>query len=92
MNVLRPFKHAGRVGDSPLVGSGLYADSRVGGAVATGDGEDIMRSCLRCVCVYTYIYTYIYICVCVCVYIYEDIMRSCLRYVCVCVNIYVSFE
>jgi N4-(beta-N-acetylglucosaminyl)-L-asparaginase len=41
-----PYKHAGRVGDSPLVGSGLFADSKVGAAVATGDGEDIMRSCL----------------------------------------------
>ena len=41
-----PYKHPGRVGDAPLVGSGLYADSRVGAAVATGDGEEIMRSCL----------------------------------------------
>ncbi|TFJ87421.1 hypothetical protein NSK_001753 [Nannochloropsis salina CCMP1776] len=40
------FKHPGRVGDSPIVGSGLYADSAVGGAVATGDGEEIMRVCL----------------------------------------------
>jgi len=28
------------------VGSGLYADSAVGAAVATGDGEEIMRVCL----------------------------------------------
>lgn len=34
------------MGDSPIVGSGLYADSAVGGAVATGDGEEIMRVCL----------------------------------------------
>ncbi|GAB5037909.1 n-(beta-n-acetylglucosaminyl)-l-asparaginase [Nannochloropsis oceanica] len=40
------FKHPGRVGDSPLVGSGLYADNSVGAAVATGDGEEIMRVCL----------------------------------------------
>ena len=73
----RQFKHPGRVGDAPLVGSGLYVDARVGvlprspppapcqggreggievpslriraggqGAVATGDGEAIMRACL----------------------------------------------
>ena len=40
------FKHPGRVGDAPLVGSGLYCDGEVGAAVATGDGEEIMRSCL----------------------------------------------
>ncbi len=39
-------KHPGRVGDSPLIGSGFYADSRVGAAAATGVGEDIMRGCL----------------------------------------------
>eukprot|EP00607_Mallomonas_marina_P008118 CAMPEP_0182424116 /NCGR_PEP_ID=MMETSP1167-20130531/10241_1 /TAXON_ID=2988 /ORGANISM="Mallomonas Sp, Strain CCMP3275" /LENGTH=402 /DNA_ID=CAMNT_0024603665 /DNA_START=58 /DNA_END=1266 /DNA_ORIENTATION=+ len=39
------FCHPGRVGDSPLVGSGLYCDS-YGGAVATGDGEEIMRTSL----------------------------------------------
>lgn len=41
-----PCHPLGRVGDSPIVGSGLYADSAVGGAVATGDGEEIMRVCL----------------------------------------------
>lgn len=40
------FKHPGRVGDSPVVGSGLYCDSDAGGAVATGDGEEILRTCL----------------------------------------------
>lgn len=35
------FKLPGRVGDSPVVGSGLYADSGVGAAVATGDGEEV---------------------------------------------------
>jgi beta-aspartyl-peptidase (threonine type) len=38
-----PFKLPGRVGDSPLVGCGYYADSRVGGASCTGWGEGIMR-------------------------------------------------
>lgn len=41
-----PFKHPGRVGDAPIVGSGLYCDSHVGAAVATGDGEEILRTCL----------------------------------------------
>jgi beta-aspartyl-peptidase (threonine type) len=38
-----PNKHPGRVGDSPLVGSGIYADNAIGGAVATGEGENIIR-------------------------------------------------
>jgi len=38
-----PFKMAGRVGDTPLIGSGAYADNQTGGASATGDGEQIMR-------------------------------------------------
>jgi N4-(beta-N-acetylglucosaminyl)-L-asparaginase len=33
----------GRVGDSPIPGSGCYADSRVGGAAATGDGDVMLR-------------------------------------------------
>jgi len=37
------FKLPGRVGDSPLVGSGAYADNMSGGASATGHGEMIMR-------------------------------------------------
>ncbi len=40
------FKHPGRVGDSPIVGSGLYADNRAGAAAATGDGDHIQRFCL----------------------------------------------
>ncbi len=36
-------KHAGRVGDSPLAGNGFYVDSQVGGAAATGLGEDMMK-------------------------------------------------
>lgn len=39
-------KKRGRVGDSPLSGSGFYVDSAVGGATATGVGEDIMKGCL----------------------------------------------
>jgi beta-aspartyl-peptidase (threonine type) len=39
-------KMPGRVGDSPVVGSGTYADSLIGGACATGTGEGIMRSIL----------------------------------------------
>ncbi len=39
-------KKSGRVGDSPIIGSGFYADSQIGGATATGLGEDIMKGCL----------------------------------------------
>ncbi len=39
------WKHPGRVGDSPLLGHGLYADDEAGGCVATGDGEEITRVC-----------------------------------------------
>lgn len=39
-------KHLGRVGDSPVVGSGFYADSDVGAAAATGLGEDLMKGCI----------------------------------------------
>jgi N4-(beta-N-acetylglucosaminyl)-L-asparaginase len=35
----------GRVGDSPIIGSGLYLDNEVGAATATGLGETILRSC-----------------------------------------------
>jgi beta-aspartyl-peptidase (threonine type) len=38
-----PFKRPGRVGDSPLIGCGAYADNRIGGASATGWGEALMR-------------------------------------------------
>ncbi|WP_241209669.1 N(4)-(beta-N-acetylglucosaminyl)-L-asparaginase [Brevundimonas fluminis] len=37
------FKMRGRVGDSPIVGAGLYVDGEVGGATATGVGEDVVR-------------------------------------------------
>ena len=39
-------KKKGRVGDSPLVGSGFYCDDEIGAACATGVGEEIMRGCL----------------------------------------------
>lgn len=39
-------KKPGRVGDSPLSGSGFYVDSEIGGASATGLGEDLMKGCL----------------------------------------------
>jgi isoaspartyl peptidase/L-asparaginase-like protein (Ntn-hydrolase superfamily) len=39
-------KKRGRVGDSPLSGSGFYVDSGIGGASATGLGEDLMKGCV----------------------------------------------
>ncbi len=39
------FKMHGRVGDSPIIGAGLYVDGAVAAAVATGDGELMMRAC-----------------------------------------------
>lgn len=36
-------KMKGRVGDSPLIGAGTYADNRYGGASATGYGEQIIK-------------------------------------------------
>ncbi|MEG0404579.1 MAG: isoaspartyl peptidase/L-asparaginase, partial [Anaerorhabdus sp.] len=39
-------KRRGRVGDSPLSGSGFYVDSKIGGATATGLGEDLMKGCI----------------------------------------------
>lgn len=38
-------KLPGRVGDSPILGSGLYVDNDVGAAGATGVGENVMRYC-----------------------------------------------
>lgn len=37
------YKMHGRIGDSPVIGSGLFIDGEVGGATATGLGEAIMR-------------------------------------------------
>lgn len=39
-------KKKGRVGDSPIAGSGFYVDSQIGGASATGLGEDLMKGCI----------------------------------------------
>ena len=39
-------KHPGRLGDSCVCGSGFYVDSFVGGASATGLGEDVMKGCV----------------------------------------------
>lgn len=38
-----PFKMPGRVGDSPLIGHGLYVDNTAGAAGGTGRGEEIIR-------------------------------------------------
>ena len=38
-------KIPGRVGDSPIIGSGLYVDNEVGAGRATGLGENVMRYC-----------------------------------------------
>lgn len=38
------FKVPGRVGDSPIIGAGLYVDNEVGGACATGVGELVMTT------------------------------------------------
>lgn len=39
------FKVPGRVGDSPIVGAGLYVDNDVGAAGSTGRGEAVIKSC-----------------------------------------------
>ncbi|RMB62954.1 glycosylasparaginase [Dokdonia sinensis] len=38
------YKMKGRVGDSPIIGSGLFLDNEVGGAVATGMGEEVLKT------------------------------------------------
>ena len=38
------YKMSGRVGDSPIIGSGLYVDNEIGGAVATGLGEEVVKT------------------------------------------------
>jgi N4-(beta-N-acetylglucosaminyl)-L-asparaginase len=38
------FKMAGRVGDSPIIGSGLFVDNEIGAAVATGLGEEVVKT------------------------------------------------
>ncbi|MFQ5771108.1 MAG: N(4)-(beta-N-acetylglucosaminyl)-L-asparaginase, partial [bacterium] len=39
------WKIPGRVGDSPIIGAGLYVDNEVGAAGATGRGEEVIRTC-----------------------------------------------
>ena len=38
------YKMAGRVGDSPIIGAGLFVDNEIGGAVATGLGEEVAKT------------------------------------------------
>lgn len=38
------YKMAGRIGDSPIIGAGLFVDNEVGGATATGVGEEVVRT------------------------------------------------
>lgn len=38
------YKMKGRVGDSPIIGSGLFLDNNIGGAVATGMGEEVVKT------------------------------------------------
>jgi len=48
-----PLKLPGRIGDSPLIGCGTYADNRSGACSATGVGEIAIRLCLaKTVCNY----------------------------------------
>ncbi|HRH50431.1 MAG TPA: N(4)-(beta-N-acetylglucosaminyl)-L-asparaginase [Panacibacter sp.] len=39
------FKMRGRLGDSPIIGAGLFVDNEVGAAVATGLGEEVIKIC-----------------------------------------------
>ena len=39
------YKLHGRVGDSPIIGAGMYVDNEVGAAGATGVGELVMKTC-----------------------------------------------
>jgi N4-(beta-N-acetylglucosaminyl)-L-asparaginase len=39
------YKMHGRVGDSPIIGAGLFVDNEVGAATATGVGEEVVRMC-----------------------------------------------
>jgi N4-(beta-N-acetylglucosaminyl)-L-asparaginase len=39
------FKMRGRLGDSPIIGAGLFVDNEVGAVTATGQGEDVIRVC-----------------------------------------------
>jgi N4-(beta-N-acetylglucosaminyl)-L-asparaginase len=39
------YKLRGRVGDSPIIGAGLYVDNEIGAATSTGVGEEVVRIC-----------------------------------------------
>jgi len=39
------FKMRGRVGDSPIIGAGLFVDNEIGAATATGLGEEVIKIC-----------------------------------------------
>ncbi len=39
------FKMHGRVGDSPIIGAGLFVDNEIGAATSTGVGEEVVRVC-----------------------------------------------
>jgi N4-(beta-N-acetylglucosaminyl)-L-asparaginase len=39
------FKMSGRVGDSPIIGAGLFVDNEVGASSATGVGEEVVKVC-----------------------------------------------
>lgn len=39
------FKMRGRVGDSPIIGAGLFVDNEVGAAISSGVGEEVIRIC-----------------------------------------------
>ena len=39
------FKMRGRIGDSPIIGAGLFVDNEVGAATSTGVGEEVVRIC-----------------------------------------------
>lgn len=39
------YKMHGRVGDSPIIGAGLFVDNEIGAATATGQGEEVIRTC-----------------------------------------------
>lgn len=39
------FKLHGRVGDSPIVGAGLFVDNEIGAATSSGTGEEVIRIC-----------------------------------------------
>jgi N4-(beta-N-acetylglucosaminyl)-L-asparaginase len=39
------YKMHGRVGDSPIIGAGLFVDNEIGAATATGTGEEVIRIC-----------------------------------------------